>query len=289
MNGKGIYIWKAANTGMTDPRQVAAICANMGLSWVAIKIGDGANIRYASFGNDQAKAVRAFKDVGIKVWGWQYIYGGIWIDKTGKIHTGGDSPSVEAAFAVDQVSKLGLDGYIIDAEREFKVANPQGRANEFAHGLHSLRAPIGLSSYRFPALHREFAWAEFLAVTDVHMPQVYWGPGRSVSDLDRSIKELTALKKIPVVPAGRAYIGDGHNQPVLMPKEMMDFMSRAHELKLPGCFFWALDFLYLHEGGEFRMDVIRQFPWGVTTTPTWSHAITTWARSLGYLGPGPEE
>ncbi len=264
MNGKGILIWQGKNWGDGSPQAAAQACKDMGLSWVGLKIGDDASPKYASYA-DMPAAVRVFRAAGLFVWGWHYVYGGVRIRKDGTAYRYGPSPEQEAAFAVKQVADLGLDGYIMDPEKEYKVMEPAPRAALFTAGLMRMRGPIALCSYRFPRLHPEFPWTEFLAAADVHMPQVYWGPGRAVPDLDQSASELLLKRRLPFVPVGRAYIGDGHPGPT--QAEVRAFMQRAEDRGCPGLSFWALDFLQLHKGGSALADVIRQFVWSPVVVP----------------------
>ncbi len=258
MNGKGIFIWQSKNVEGGVLSSIVKTCQVMGLSWVALKIGDSVSTKFASFLN-MPEAVAAFRAAGISVWGWHYVYGGIWIEKNGTVHTGGPSPAKEAAFAVRQVKELGLDGYIIDAEREWKVEKPGVRSVEFMGELKDIGVPVALCSYRFPSLHREFPWEAFLAGCEFHMPQVYWGPGRQIGDFDQSCSELLEKAKLPIVPVGRAYIGDGHPFPT--SSEITQFTQRAEDRGCPGVSYWALDFLYLHTGGFERMKAISDFKW----------------------------
>jgi hypothetical protein len=260
MNGKGIMIWKGANYGTLS--EIVKACLEMGLRWVALKIGDAASPAYASF-SDMPAAVRAFRDAGISVWGWHYIYGGYWYDRTtASWKTNGVSPAQEAAYAVQQVSRLGLDGYMIDAEKEYKVNSPASRAASFMAGIRGIGKPVALCSYRFPSYHPEFPFAAFLAGCDYHMPQVYHSKDRAVMDLERSWNELQKIKPLPFVPVGRAYVGDGYGLPGVRPDEITGLMQWAWMKVCPGVSFWAMDFLKLHAGGAARAEAIMDFPWG---------------------------
>ncbi len=274
MNGKGIFIWQGKNCAGGEAQAAAQACRELGLGWAALKIGDGVDARTASYA-DMPAAVQAFRQAGLRVWGWHYIYGGVCVDGEAAPYRAGASPELEARFAAEQARLLALDGYIIDAEKEYKALAPAPRAAAFgaalAHALAGLQTPGGrplplaLCSYRFPSLHPEFPWAEFLKFCTLHMPQVYWGPGRAVLDLERSLKELRALRNLPFVPLGRAYIGDGHPSPG--GNELKTFLMQAYTRSCPGAGFWALDFLYLHEGGLGRRRAIAEFGWDIPPAP----------------------
>jgi hypothetical protein len=264
--GKGIMIWKGKTYGDGTVEAAVQACQEMGLRWVALKIGDAANTTYQSYA-DMPAAVKAFRAAGMKVWGWHYIYGGIWIDKLGVVHVEGASPSQEAAFAKSRVSALGLDGYLIDAEREYKVYSQAERAKSFMAGLAGIGVPVGLCSYRFPTLHATFPWKEFLAGCQFHAPQVYHGPLRGIIDLERSMLELRALKDLPFAPVGRAYIGDGYAEPGPSGEEINGFLGHAELKGCTGASFWALDFLWTHVGGDLRKLAIGAYAWSGDQDP----------------------
>ncbi len=118
LTGKGMYIWKIKNVEGGDGKAASIAALNAGLTHVLIKVLDGPwayNQRpvYDSLGNlkgyedDILKPfIRPFRDKGIRVWGWQYVY---------HLH-----PVQEAEAANSRVANLNLDGFIIDAETEVK-------------------------------------------------------------------------------------------------------------------------------------------------------------------------
>ncbi len=276
IDGKGMLVWQGRNIAKGDPQKLLEICQEMKLSWVGLKIGDDTDQRTASYPGAMIETVHRLRAGGLKVWGWHYIYGGVMVSKSGKYYADGPSPALEADFAKATVNALGLDGYIIDAEKEFKGMAQGPRAKIFVDRLRGIGVPVALCSYRFPSLHPEFPWAEFLAGTDLHMPQVYWGPGKAVSDLDRSLTELTGKRSLPMAPVGRAYIGDGHPDPA--PAELTAFMTRAQDRGMPGVSFWAMDFLYLHAGGQERQQAITNYNWG--NQPP---APVGWPQVIGHI------
>lgn len=268
LSGKGIFIWQAGNSEGGDVSRIVAACQSMGLQWVAVKCGNGANPAFQSF-VDMAAAVGAFHSAGMGVWLWHYVLCGWYYNRTTHEYQSvpGSNPEADAAFARDAMRRLGADGLILDAEAEFKNKSQRDRAKRFVRAL-GVGKPVALSSYRFPTLHPEFPWNEFLAGCHYHMPQVYWQPpGASqgpVIELDRSILELNAKRSLPVAPIGRAYIGDGHPDP--KPGEISAFADRARQQGCPAISFWSLDHLYLHKGGQARGEAIAN-AWGGSTPP----------------------
>jgi hypothetical protein len=269
MNGKGIFIWQADHCENGEIGPIVEACRTLGLEWVAIKCGNGANPAYQSF-MDMAGAVGAFHAAGMQVWLWHYVLCGWYYNRQTHLFVsiGGSSPEADAAFAREAARRLQADGLILDAEAEFKDKSQGDRARRFMKALGDVGKPVALCSYRFPSLHPEFPWEAFLTGCDVHMPQVYWQPPNygqgPVIELDRSISELKGKRMLPVVPLGRAYIGDGHPDP--KPGEISAFADRARQRDCPGISFWALDFLYLHKGGKERGAAIAE-AWGGAAPP----------------------
>jgi hypothetical protein len=244
-----IFIWKGKHCAGGNLEATIRECKRIGIDTVWLKVLDGVDFSYASYPGQMYDATLAFKDAGLAVWGWQYIYG--------------DVPGSEALKAIDVVRALELDGFIIDAEKEFKSNDQERRAKAYMTVIRDIGVPVGLSSYRYPSLHRELPWDTFLEGCDYHAPQVYWGPNGVVANLERSVRELKALADLPVIPVGRAYIGDGNDGKGLV-HELEDFFHWVGDNPVEGISFWSLDHTYLHNpGGEWR-EAIRT---GLQTIP----------------------
>lgn len=85
-----------------------------------VKIADGSN----SYNINSATGVdliptvaKAMRARSIQVWGWHYVYG--------------YDPIGEANIAIQRIQKLGLDGYVIDAEAEYKQPGKDVAASRF--------------------------------------------------------------------------------------------------------------------------------------------------------------
>jgi len=263
--GKFLFLWKIRNCSGGNAAAIAGAALDMGLAGVSIKVaqcGWKYNLRWTGtkYVDDiLPPLVTALRNVGLRVYGWHYVTG--------------DDPATEALCILDRIQQLQLDGLDVDAEAEYKAP---GKANAARIYMQTVRDqvganfPIGLTSYRYPVLHPEFPWQAFCRFIDYHLPQVYWNPPSppgygSVLELNKSVIQLRAVKDVPIFPAGRAYIGDGHPNPT--PAEMTDFMQRCKELDLPGFSFWAFDFLYLHNGGQARAQAIKAFQWPTEPPP----------------------
>ncbi len=276
--GKGIWIWQLRQCLGSDVLRLAHEIKRLGCSYVVIKAVNG----LSEYNTDLFGAAKAaFDALGIAVWGFHYIYGG-------STFTGASIAKGEADRAIQVVKRYNLAGLFLDAESEYKRKGGAVWADTY---LTALRAtlpdlPLGLCSYRWPSVHPEFPWSSFLRRVDFHAPQVYWMQAQNSGEqLRRSVRELSALKALPIVPVGSAFFE--HNwQPTVA--SINSFDQTAHELHLPGVSWWCWDDRGLESHPEYQA-AIAAHKWGdVPVTQTWNQAITSWARTIGYMGPDPE-
>ncbi len=239
LHGKGFYIWQIRRTEAGNANAIAGAAAAAGLTHVLIKIADGSsayNLDSTSGTDLVPPVITALRSRGISVLGWHYVYG--------------YDPQGEADIAIQRCQALGVDGYVIDAEDQYKQP---GRAEAAVIFMNRLRAalptfPMALSSYRYPTYHATFPWQQFLAQVDVNMPQVYWVEAHNPADqLARCQREFEAITPYrPIIPTGSAYY-QGAWRPT--PGEMSAFMDAARNLNMPAANFWewAHTRLYLPE------------------------------------------
>lgn len=231
--GKGFYVWQVARCEGGDPTAIARKAVSAGLSHVMIKIADGPNWIY---NYDFARkldlvppVLEALKASGVEGWGWHYVRG--------------DDPIGEARMAVSRCRQLGVDGYVVDAEGEYKRPGKRAAALRFMQELRAglPRLPIALSTYRYPRAHPTLPYSEFLERCDYAMPQVYFEFAHNPEEqLDRSVAQYLSLRPArPVVPTGPAY-GRGSWRPT--PGELVRFLRRAKETGLPGVNLWSWDY-----------------------------------------------
>ena len=110
LSGKGFYIWQLPSCEDGDPEKLAEEIIKAGISHALVKIADGEVTYNVYKGIDMAPAaIKALKAVGITVWGWQYIYG--------------YNPEDEAAIAIQRCVNLEVEGFVINAEVEYKHRN----------------------------------------------------------------------------------------------------------------------------------------------------------------------
>ena len=228
VRGKGFFTWKIKNCEAGEVLQIATLSRSAGLTHLMVKVANGSltynvdtdsNIDYARL------LVEALHAQKIQAWGWHYIYG--------------ENPISEANAAVYRIRQLQLDGYVIDAEAEYKKPGKREAAARFMSILRTAfpDMPMALSSYRYPSYHPSLPWREFLEKCDLVMPQVYWMQAHNAGDqLVRSVREFNAMTPSrPVIPTGAAFREHGW-QPT--PKEVLEFMQTAKALNLMGVNFW---------------------------------------------------
>lgn len=231
LRGKGFFIWKIKDCQGGNADAIASEAAKAGFSHVLIKIADGAYAYNWDTVNNVDRippVVAALRKYNMQVWGWHYVYG--------------SNPVAEANKAVSQVKKYNLDGYVIDAEGEFKQPGMDVAAKTF---MTTLRAglpsfPVALCSYRWPSYHPQFPWKIFLDQCDLNMPMVYWmGAHNAGAQLRRCVQEFQALSPVrPIIPVGPAFIEAGWSPTVA---DEQDFFNTIMALNLPAFNFFSWD------------------------------------------------
>lgn len=249
LTGKGFFIWKIRDCEGGKPSAIASAAQSAGLSHVLVKIADGVNHFNvnATSGEDLVPPlVSALHSAGIECWGWHYIYGG--------------DPDGEAWIGGRRARQLGLDGYVIDAEREYKAAGMDTAARRYVSDLRGYLGsiPVALSSFRFPTFHMTFPWADFLNKSDYNMPQVYWEQAHNAgAQLQRSFREFQALSPFrPYMATGPAYSNQEWSPSA---NDLKEFMNIAVSLNIPAVNIFSWD--YCRKYLPALWDVIASYPY----------------------------
>lgn len=251
--GKGCFIWDLRTCAGGSPIALASKAQEAGFSWVAVKVQDGT---YQFQPELVPGAIASLIGAGVEVWAWGYLYGRTTLGKS--------IAQAEAARTVERCKALPVNGFIMDAESEYKTSGGADRARAYCTAVRSAMPDLtlGLCSYRFPTLHPQLPWSIFLSVSAFHMPQVYWEQAHNPGfQLDRSVKELSALRKLPIIPVGSAYANGGWAPTV---QDLNQFNSTAKMLKLPGVSWWSF------QHAEKRPDwwtAISSHEWNSDTIP----------------------
>jgi hypothetical protein len=232
LTGKGYYIWKVRDVERGDAHAILAAAQQAKLSHVLVKVADGdRSYNYDSDARlDLAKpVVQLLQNQGIHVWGWQYIYG--------------DAPVSEARKAIQRTRELNLDGFVINAEVEFKANGMEVAARTYMRELRGglPDTQLALSSFRFPSYHPQFPFDEFLEFCDLNMPQVYWLLAHNPdAQLRRTVGEFQMRRFVrPIVPTGSAYAYQDWKP---SEAEIKEFMDSARAQRLNAANFWSWDY-----------------------------------------------
>lgn len=249
LTGKGFFIWKIRDCEGGNPTAISSVAQSAGLTHVLVKIADGVN-HYninASTGEDLVPPlITALHRLGIECWGWHYIYGG--------------DPDGEAWIGGRRARQLGLDGYVIDSETEYKASGMDAAARRYASDLRGYvgKMPVALSSFRFPSYHMTFPWTDFLNKADFNMPQVYWEQAHNAgAQLQRSFCEFQALSPYrPYIATGSAYSNQGWSPST---NDITEFLNTAVLLNIPAVNFYSWD--YCRKYLPALWDSIAAFPY----------------------------
>ncbi|GAB4523470.1 MAG: hypothetical protein Fur0018_06310 [Anaerolineales bacterium] len=255
ITGKGYYIWKIAQCEGGNVQAIAQTARQAGLTYVLIKVANGVstyNFDWQHKIDMVPPLVQALKAQGLQAWGWQYVYG--------------NDPLQEADMAIARVTQLGLDGFIVNAEAEYKQPGKAAAAETYMKRLRKAlpNTPLGLSSYRFPSYHPQLPWKEFLTYCDYNMPQVYWmqnhNPAAQLRQTVREFQGRTPMR--PLVPTGATF--SEHNW-TPAETEVLEFLNTAQSLNLPAVNFWSWD--AARPALPSLWTVVANFPWGGQPLP----------------------
>jgi hypothetical protein len=251
LEGKGFFIWKIPYCDRGDPAAMVERALAAGLTHVLIKIADGPNWAYNYDYKTKMDFVPpvldAFHEAGIDVWGWHYVRG--------------DDPVGEARMGIDRVRELGVDGYVIDAEIEYKKPGKRLAATRYMSELRAAlpNLPMALSTFRYPARHTQLPYAEFLQGCDYAMPQVYFeGAHDPEEQLQMSFDQFATLQPTrPVIPTAPTYSIGGWRPTV---DDITHFGQKALELHMLGMNAWSWD--YATRANQTDLwDAVAEFDW----------------------------
>jgi len=266
LEGKGLWIWNVPDCEGGNPTAIANTAQSIGLTHVSIKIANGIYPFNVSKTNQDyvAPLVPLLHARGIQVWGWHYVLG--------------TDPVGEARQAVRRIQQLGLDGYAIDAEGEYKQSGRASAARTFMAELRKSlpNFPISLCSYRYPSYHPQLPWREFLEKCDYNMPQMYWEQSHNpAAQLSRCLREFQGITPFrPVYPLGSAYGNAGW---AATPEDVTEFLNAARSLSLKSAALYSWDFS--RNRLPLVWDAIARFSWGQVTLPA-ADLVTQYITAL---------
>ena len=191
-DGSGMWIWYLSKSEGGDPAAIAAQAGAHGVRTVFVKSADGANV-WSQF---SATAVAALKATGLRVCGWQFVYG---------------RDPIGEALAAAAAKDAGADCFVIDAESAY-----QGRYAQAQRYVAKLRElvgpdyPIGLTSFPYVDYHPGLPYSVFMApgAATFNLPQVYWKTiGDTVDESLAHTYEWNLPYETAIFPLGQTYDG----------------------------------------------------------------------------------
>jgi hypothetical protein len=192
-DGSGMWIWYLSKSEGGDPLAIAAQAAAHGVSTVFVKSADGANV-WSQF---NATDVAALKATGLRVCGWQFVYG---------------RAPVNEAIAAAAAKDAGADCFVIDAETAYEGRYAQ--AQRYMTKLRELVGsdfPVGLTSFPYVDYHPGLPFSVFMAPgggATFNLPQVYWKTiGDTVDEALAHTYEWNLPYETAIYPLGQTYDG----------------------------------------------------------------------------------
>ena len=186
----GMWIWYVDSSHGGSTGKIIKQARSSGIGTLYIKSGDGTNV-WSQF---DRKLVERFQRAGLKVCGWQYVYG--------------RNPGKEAKVSAYS-KKQGADCFVIDAETEY-----EGQYSAADRYIRALRKRVGnkfrlaLSTFPYVHFHPGFPYSVFLGpgAATANLPQTYW---KAIGDSVREGVDTTwyqnSLYERPIFPVGQTY------------------------------------------------------------------------------------
>lgn len=204
----GMWIWyiDSSNGGNLGSIIRQAKRANIGTLYVKSGDGDGT---WSQFNRN---VVRRFHRAGLKVCGWQYVYG--------------KRPLAEARVSA-AAKRRGADCFVIDAEAEYE--GKYAAADWYIRELRRLvgpRFPLGLSTFPYVHYHPGFPYSVFLGpgAATANVPQVYWHTiGDSVRTSLAITWEQNSIYKRKIFPVGQTYENPGNRELLAFRRFMLNY------------------------------------------------------------------
>lgn len=292
MQGKSAMVWKLRNWKDGDPAAQVAQCRDLGLTEVAIKIVNGRSSRWEwnlYHPDDQNEdllpfTIAALREVGIKVCGWGYEYGGYWISrKLGQFVKSASIAKGEGQKAGDLCLLHEIDEFWVDVEGEYDRDGMEPSAEAFMAGFQEIALEVKqtLCSYRFPTTYQPKVPVEIFAP---HMegwsPQVYFvGDNRKAGgaiQLEISFGQYMKIRKLPYVAVAPTYADERTGWRATYD-QLIAFFAMAKSLGCSGISVWDLP-----QANADQLAAIKDFAWTPVEPPVdgVAEAIRNEAKSL---------
>ena len=204
----GMWIWYIDSSNRGNLGSIIKQARRAKIGTLYIKSGDGTD----AWSQFNKPVIRRFHKAGLKVCGWQYVYG--------------RRPIAEAKISA-AAKRRGADCFVIDAEAEYE--GRYASADWYIRRLRALvgsRFPIGLSSFPYVNYHPGFPYSVFMGpgAATANVPQVYW---HTIGDSVRASLEITweqnSVYKRRIYPVGQTYENPGSRELLAFRRFMLNY------------------------------------------------------------------
>lgn len=209
---QGMWIWYVSQAEGGSINKIVARARKYKVKTLYIKSSDGANW-WKQWDTYAAK----FKERGLNVCAWQYVYGSY--------------PVVEAELAA-RAANSGADCIVVDAEVEYK-----GRYKQAATYVKTLRQkigtqyPVGFTSFAYPDYHPTVPYSVFLGSGGAqwNLPQMYFRAFRqSVYEVFRHTFFYNRIYQRPIHPLGQTYEGVSFSQAKMFRRYVRAYNAKGY-------------------------------------------------------------
>lgn len=217
--GAGEWIWFLADADGGNVDRIADRAIAAGMRTVFVKAADGKD----ATGQFTTELVASFHARGLRVCGWQVVYGG--------------DPAAEAAAAI-ATKATGEDCFVINAEDQY--ANRYGQARQYVAAIRAgLGAdfPVGFTSHAYADAHASVPYSVFLGAggAQANLPQVYWNEiGGTVDAVSARTIRTNRIYDVPLAPIGQQW-----NDPA--PDELRRFRAIWSGYGAKGLSWWRAE------------------------------------------------
>jgi len=247
--GKGMFMWKVAQTENGDAAAIVNRAAHAGLRQIWVRVGDTDSRFYAKDFLDRIVPLAHRRGISVIGWGFPYLF----------------DPADDARWSVDALNWRGprgerLDGFSPDLELQTEGVAVSDRRLAVYLGLVRQAAADRLvvaTVYRpTDRLWTTYPYQTVAAYVDAFAPMVYWGCVEPGAAALQALERLQTLK--PVHPIGQAYdmTDSGGRTSAPSEHETRRFLDVSRRKGALGASFWS----WQHINAE-QWDAMAAYGW----------------------------
>lgn len=229
--GKGMWIWKFADTDGGDPQAVVAAAQAAGLHQLWVRVADSQNGFYGADVLDRLVPLAHQRGIAVIGWGFPYLY----------------DPVGDAAWTLDALnwSDAGarLDGFSADIETASEgVDLTAQRVQVYLSTVRHERPDALLVATVYPPTDSQWVSYPYRTIApyvDAFAAMVYWGCQQPVTAAEQALSRLEPLAPVHLI--GQAYdMADaGGRTASPSPAEISAFLLAARQGGALGASFWS--------------------------------------------------